>query len=91
MTGAEPIIELIRQWFWIPFITVLCSAVGFHLKTERENRKAMYKAIKDEHKYVEDNYVRKDTLEHIQTDIGEVKEELKHLRRDLLSGTIARD
>lgn len=78
-------LELVRQWLWAPFVTILVSAVGFHLKAERENRKAVYQAIKDEHKYVEDNYVRQDTFKLIREDISEVKEELKLFRRDLLS------
>lgn len=93
MTEIHEVIDLVGKWLWLPFVTVVTSAIGFHLKADRENRKDFYKAIKEvnnkvntEHSYVEENYVRQDTFEIIREDIGEVKEELKRLGRDIRSG-----
>ena len=93
MTELEPLLHLIKDWIWIPLVTVVTSAVGMHLKVQRDCRKDLYEKIKEtndliqkEHRHVEENYVRQGTFEIIREDIGEVKEELKRLGRDIRSG-----
>ena len=74
--------ELIKDWIWLPLVTVITSALGFHIKAEREARQKIYERIEDEHLRVEDNYVRKDTLEALVKQIESIAENVEYIRRN---------
>lgn len=74
--------ELIKDWIWLPLVTIITSAVGFHIKAEREARQKIYERIEEEHLRVEDNYVRKDTLEALIKQIESIAENVEYIRRN---------
>lgn len=74
--------ELIKDWIWVPLVTVITTAVGFHLKAEREARQNIYERIQKEHLRVEDTYVRKDTLATLVKQIESIAEDVKYIRRN---------
>ena len=75
-------LKLVVDWIWVPLVTIITTAVGFHIKAEREARQKIYERIEVEHLRVEDNYVRKDTLATLITQIETIAEDVKHIRRN---------
>ena len=74
--------ELIKDWIWVPLVTILTSAIGWHIKAEREARQKIYERIEAEHLRVEDKYVRKDTLTALVQQIESIAEDVKYIRRN---------
>ena len=79
--------ELIKDWIWVPLTTLVLSAIGWHIKSDREERKErraeikeLHERINKEHLRVEDKYVGKDTLKIIIKQIEAIAKDVKHIR-----------
>ena len=80
--SAIILFDFVKEWVWLPLITIVTSAIGFHIKAEREARKDIYERIEEEHLRVEDNYVRKDTFKALVKQIETIAEDVKYIRRN---------
>ena len=83
------ILDIIKDYVIGPLFAILLSAVGFHIKADRDARKQhqediknIHERINEEHLRVEDKYVRKETLLSAIEQIKTVAEDVKYIRRE---------
>ena len=82
------VLDIFKNYIWIPLLTILMSAVGLHIKADRSARKEHQDDIKEiheritkEHTRVEDHYVRKDALEPLVRQIEAIAADVEYIRR----------
>ncbi len=85
---ALAVLDFVRDWIWAPFITIILSAIGLHIKADRDARKQhledvkeLHERINEEHLRVEDHYVTKETLLSAIKQIDKIAEDVKHIRQ----------
>lgn len=82
------ILEAIKEWFWAPLCAFFLSAIGWHIKADREARhqlekdvREIYEKIDEKSTHVENNFVRKDALHSLTKQVHIIAEDIKWMAR----------
>ncbi len=80
--SPEILLDLVREYLWTPLVLLVCSAVGLHIKWQREERLAQNKQIQVLHARITNECTTK--ADHAKTEktLDEIKDNVKWLTRN---------
>ena len=89
----QQIFDIIKDWIWVPFVTLVTTAAGWHIKEDREARSQHREDIEDLHKRIErerdrndHTFVGKDEFAQFMRRMESIADDVKYIRRNGING-----